>query len=374
MGMANIITVAAIMLSVFPGQSAWAVAEFSPSFLGMYRKTIAIEQQLFVHAAQYGIDPRLARALIMQESGGNADLVSATGAQGYFQVLPEHFPQLGVSGNIEAGMKRLSQLQQRLGREDYVLAAYQNESSVKSVEQPLSLASLQYVMQVRHYKSILCRAEADVRRQAETLQLLAVRQGDSWSSVAQRTAVSEALLRLYNPVLSAYPLRADMLIAHPVLPSQKPQKPQTDTVEVSQPIPHGTPPSILEIRGATVSYTSRIGDSALNLARVFGLDLEAFLQEHQLWQLQQLPVGTQLTAKLPYSTRLAPRRKESQPVHKPHLMPVRSRTQMYTVRPGDTLVQIARRHGISVRALMRANRLHTSHLQIGEALRIPGAV
>jgi hypothetical protein len=64
-GMANIIAVAAIMLSVFPGPRAWAAVEFSPSFLGMYRKTIAVERQLFTYAAQYGIDPRLARALIM---------------------------------------------------------------------------------------------------------------------------------------------------------------------------------------------------------------------------------------------------------------------------------------------------------------------
>ena len=366
-GTVNVVGAVAIMLAISTGQSAWAADEFSPSFLGMYRKTIVIEQQLFVQAARYGIDPRLARALIMHESGGNADLVSAAGARGYFQILPEHFQQLGVSDSIEAGVKRLSQLQQELEREDYVIAAYQNALRVESLDQPLGLASLQYVMQVRHYKSILCLYEAEVRRQAEKLQLLAVEQGDSWSSLAQLAHISEALLRLYNPMLASYLLQVGMVMTYPAL---QPQTGQAGTQEVSQEV-RG---SIVEIHGATVSYTSRIGDSALNLAQVFGLDLEAFRQKHQLWQLQQLPVGIQFTPKLLSRIRPAPRRKKPQPVHNSPLVPVASRARTYTVRQGDTLVQIAHRHGISVQALMRANRLETSHLQIGDALRIPGSV
>ena len=50
-------------------QSAWATADISPALLGMYRKTIEIETELFTHAARYGVDHRLARAVILQESG-----------------------------------------------------------------------------------------------------------------------------------------------------------------------------------------------------------------------------------------------------------------------------------------------------------------
>ena len=384
-GTDHVVAGVAIMLAVLTGQPAWAAGEFSPSFLGMYRKTIAIEQQLFVQAARYGIDPRLARALIMQESGGNANLVSTAGARGYFQVLPEHFQQLGVSdnanvsddlddtvANIEAGIKRLSQLQQELEREDYVIAAYQNASSVESEGEPqqLGLASLQYVMQVRHYKLILCLHEAEVRRQAEPLRLLAVEQGDSWSSLAQLAHTSEAVLRLYNPMLAPYQPQVGMVVTYPALQSQAGSLAQAGTQEISQ---EGQG-SLVEVHGATVSYTSRIGDSALNLAQVFGGDLEAFRQEHQLWQLQQLPVGIQFTVQLSPPSRAAPQSKKPQPVYDPALVPIRSRMRTYTVEQGDTLVQIAHRHGISVQALMRANRLDTSHLQIGDALRIPGLI
>ena len=375
-GRANLAGAIAIGLGVFAGPSVRAEDEFSPTFLGMYRKTIVIEQQLFLQAARYGVDPRLARALIMQESGGNPDLVSATGARGYFQLLPTQFQQIGVSRNednaeadIEAGIKRLSLLQQTLEREDYVIAAYRNVSSIESVGQPLHLTSLQYVMQVRHYKLILCLNEAEVRRQAEKLQLLAVEQGDSWSSLAQLTQTSEALLRLYNPMLASYPVQGGRIMAHPVLESRASTHTYTGTRGASLGLQKG----IAQIRGATLSYTSRIGDSAVNLARVFGADLEVFRQEHQLWQLQQFPVGIRFTATLPSRTRPAPRRIQPQPLHRSPLLPVASRTRRYTVQPGDTLIQIARRHGISVQALMRANRLNTPHLQIGDALRIPGS-
>ena len=61
--------------------------DFSPGFLGMYRKVMEIEDQIIEHAEKYGVDVTLARALCLQESGGNANLNSRAGAKGYFQVI-----------------------------------------------------------------------------------------------------------------------------------------------------------------------------------------------------------------------------------------------------------------------------------------------
>jgi LysM repeat protein len=44
----------------------------------------------------------------------------------------------------------------------------------------------------------------------------------------------------------------------------------------------------------------------------------------------------------------------------------------YTVRRGDTLQKIARRYRTTVQALLRANDRHNSRIQAGEALVIPG--
>lgn len=43
----------------------------------------------------------------------------------------------------------------------------------------------------------------------------------------------------------------------------------------------------------------------------------------------------------------------------------------YTVRRGDTLMAIGRKHNVSVSSLMRANGLNSSLIRVGQRLRIP---
>ena len=79
--------------------------EFSPAFLGIYRKMILIEGEIQKYAQKYDVDIDLARAVCLYESGANPSLNSWAGAQGYFQVMPATFRSLGVATNIEAGIK-----------------------------------------------------------------------------------------------------------------------------------------------------------------------------------------------------------------------------------------------------------------------------
>jgi N-acetylmuramoyl-L-alanine amidase len=44
---------------------------------------------------------------------------------------------------------------------------------------------------------------------------------------------------------------------------------------------------------------------------------------------------------------------------------------VHRVRAGDTLSKIATAYGVSVRAIMDANRLASTVIQIGQTLRIP---
>jgi hypothetical protein len=242
-------------------KSAWAALELSPSFLGMYRKTMRVENELHTHAARYGVDPRLARAVLIQESGGNANLVSAAGARGYFQVMPKTFRMLRVRTNIEAGVKYLAQLQKRFGREDYAIAAYNAGPGTIAKDRPLRLETLQYVISVGHYRSVLRLHEPEIRRQAGRLQLRRVHTGDSWETLAEKLGVPHAALFLYNPFLAARPLQAGSLVAYPT----------------------AVPENVLEYEGDELYYTSRIGDSYLNLALIFGVDLETFRQHNDLW-------------------------------------------------------------------------------------------
>jgi soluble lytic murein transglycosylase-like protein len=53
----------------------------------MYRKAMEIEGDIVRHSRKYRVDPSLARAVCMYESGGNANLTSGAGASGYFQSM-----------------------------------------------------------------------------------------------------------------------------------------------------------------------------------------------------------------------------------------------------------------------------------------------
>ena len=96
-----------------------------------------IDAEIKRFSDQYGLDPDLARAVVLHESGGNGSVVSIDGARGYFQVMPATFRELRVDTNIEAGIKYLSQQVNRFGREDYALAAYNGGPGRVSRNRPM---------------------------------------------------------------------------------------------------------------------------------------------------------------------------------------------------------------------------------------------
>ena len=59
-----------------PPDGVLPVDDLSPGFLGMYRKVMEIEDEIAKYATKYDVDLTLARALCIQESGGNANLNS----------------------------------------------------------------------------------------------------------------------------------------------------------------------------------------------------------------------------------------------------------------------------------------------------------
>ena len=347
------------------GQSAWAAVEISPALLGMYRKTIEIDSELFTYAARYGVDHRLARAVILQESGGNAGWVSSDGRVGYFQLSPGLVRLLGVEANIDAGMKYLAQLQNQFAREDYVLAAYTVGPDRVEEDQPLRFRTLQYIVGVGHYRSVLREYEPEVRRQAERLKLRTVQDKESWESLARAVELPPVVLRLYNPMLAKRSLRAGMLIAYPAT----------------------GPEYLTKLATNNLAYTTRIGDAPDALAGVFRVDPHTFHQNNDLWHFHPLPVGKQVSL----STTLV----ATPPVATPGTRGVsdeaaiiharsssRGKTarredarkhRKYTVRWGDSLGKIARRHRTTVTALRVANGLRSTRINAGTTLRIPAS-
>ena len=233
------------------------VDDFSPAILGIYRKMMEIEDVIRGHADRYGVDFELARATCMYESGGNANLTSWAGAKGYFQVMPATFRSLRVETNIEAGIKYIGQLVDRFDREDYALAAYNGGPSTVGRSRPMRLESLQYVLGVGHYRTMLKLHERSIRQHASALRLTPVREGEDWWVLSERLGLTLLQLRLHNPYLARRTLREGQLIAYPVAPRD----------------------DLYRIDGSFLEYRSRLGDNYFNIAFTLDVDLDELRQE-----------------------------------------------------------------------------------------------
>ena len=355
--------------------------EFSPAFLGIYRKVMEIEDEIGRHAESYGVDVDLAWAVCLYESGGNSNLNSWAGAQGYFQVMPATFRSLRVDTNIEAGVKYLSQMIGRFDREDFALAAYNGGPGRVSRGRP-PLESLQYVLGVGHYRSVLKLHGSSIRHHAERISLVDVREGDTWWSISEQTGIPILQLRLHNPFLSTRALRAGQVMAVP--PS-----PRTD---LFSPV------------GDDIEYTTRHGDNYFNLAFTLGVDLNVLRDANSLWRLQTLPAGQVLRMPLAWTGKynqhqVAPGEtlkevadaRKSQPwriirdnvlfwdesLSPGTVLKVRPEAPKPTyithrVASGDTLGALASHYGTSVRSIQSANHLgRNTTIRIGQQLRIP---
>jgi len=89
-----------------------------------------IQNLIVSTATAYGVDPRLALEVAIQESGLNPNAVSSAGAVGIFQLMPATSAQLGVTDptdptqNIYAGVQYLGSLITQFGDTATALAAY----------------------------------------------------------------------------------------------------------------------------------------------------------------------------------------------------------------------------------------------------------
>ena len=99
----------------------------------------------------------------------------------------------------------------------------------------------------------------------------------------------------------------------------------------------------------------RPGDSLYGIARRHGVTIGALLAANRLTLTSVIHPGQRLTI-------------PAGPARQPH----QPGTSAYTVRPGDSLYGIARRHGVTIGALLAANRLTlTSVIHPGQRLTIP---
>ncbi len=364
-----------------PPDGVLPVDDLSPGFLGMYRKVMEIEDEIAKYATKYDVDLTLARALCIQESGGNANLNSWAGAKGYFQVMPSTFKALKVKTNIEAGIKYLSQMIRRFDREDYALGAYNGGPGRIARGRP-PLETLQYILFVGQYRNVLKLHEPSVRHYASQMQLDEVREDDDWWAISERLDVSVLQLRMHNPFLATRALKVGQLVAYPPAP-------RTDLFVPS---------------GEGLEYRTRHGDNYLLLSFVLDVDRDALRDQNGLWRLQTLPADQVLKIPLTWKAKYneyetkpgdtlgsVAKVMKSQPwriirdnnlfwdetlrpgtVLKVRPTPPKPTYVTHRVKSGDTLLGLASKYGTSVRAIQAANKLgRKTTIRIGQRLRVP---
>jgi len=157
--------------------------------------------------------------------------------------------------------------------------------------------------------------------EAPTRVVYTVRRGDALSEIAQKYGVSVADLKRWNN-LSGNTIRVG----------------QELVLYLSEPV---TPERVV--------YTVRRGDTLSEIAQRFGVSVTAIKRWNNLDD-NTIQIGQRLT-----------------------IYPEAGDTQGYTiyhVRPGDTLSEIAKRFGVSVRDIQRWNGLRSSRIYPGQRLKI----
>jgi murein DD-endopeptidase MepM/ murein hydrolase activator NlpD len=193
--------------------------------------------------------------------------------------------------------------------------------------------------------------------------LYVVQSGDSPYLIARRFGLSVDDLLALNDISDPRRLRPGQVLRL----SGKTALPATAAaVAVS-----GTATPIATTPAGTI-YAVQAGDIPYDIARRFGITVDALLAANPLTDPRRLQIGQQLiipsagTAPPPVNTPGSP---ATQATPLPPAAP-----GTYTVQQGDIPASIARRFGISVDALLAANQItDPRRLQIGQQLIIPPA-
>ena len=185
-----------------------------------------------------------------------------------------------------------------------------------------------------------------------------IRRGDSWSVIAQRSGVDMATLKRVNGARSnkLYPGQRIMV----------PTGGKSMTAEAAPPRRSTRPTRSVATRPAPSrrsgggTYRVMPGDTMFSLAKRFGSDVNSLMAVNNMSSPRDLRAGQQL--RVPGGATIAPA---------PVVAQSGKGSQLYRVRPGDTVWSIARRFSVSPHHLMRWNNLSMNDvIQPGDRIQL----
>jgi membrane-bound lytic murein transglycosylase D len=218
-----------------------------------------------------------------------------------------------------------------------------------------------------------------------------VRRGETLQRIANHYRVSARRLALANGIGRKRPLRRGMVLTVPASLSSPPPKileagdPRASTAYVPQrrlrPVTTLGAKSTAEGR---VTVTVKKGETLATIAERYGVSSADIMRWNHLknsrvrrgMRLKIRTEGAALVETSPAdSAKIAqldlPKARSSKHRARRGHATKSSHAKVVVVRSGDTLAEIARRHGVSVVALRRANGLKSSSVRSGQRLKLP---
>jgi murein DD-endopeptidase MepM/ murein hydrolase activator NlpD len=205
--------------------------------------------------------------------------------------------------------------------------------------------------------------------------LYVVQVGDSPYQIARRFGIPLESFLALNNISDPRRLRPGQVLrvtGHATtLPATVEVTPSPAATVAVTPSPAAT---VAVTAGTHTIYVIQGGDIPYNIARRFGISVEALLAANQITDPRRLQIGQELI--IPEAGATAPA--VSVPAAPANLPPFATpqvpppAAASYTVQQGDIPVRIAGRYGISVNALLTANSItDPTRLRIGQVLLIP---
>jgi LysM repeat protein len=108
-------------------------------------------------------------------------------------------------------------------------------------------------------------------------------------------------------------------------------------------------------------HTVAKGDSFYTISKKYGVTVRAIAEANPGVDSTRLKIGQKLKIPAPSAARAATNGGGT----------AAGDEKSYTVKSGDTLMKIAKAHGVTVKALRSANNLRTDRITVGQKLKIP---
>ncbi len=179
-----------------------------------------------------------------------------------------------------------------------------------------------------------------------------VKPGDSLIKIAKKFGVSTKEIIKANNLKKPYHLRVGQILKIPKKTSKKKKsKPKIKAYKI---------------------YKVRPGDSLSVIAKRFGVSTKEIIKANNLKKPYHLRVGQKLKIPVKYTSRSSKKRKTVKRKSRSYTYSYCSRR--YRVKPGDSLIKIAKKFGVSVKTLKKINNLKSNTLRVGQTLCIKKVV